>query len=367
MILYFIKILVDYKKMIINIVFAIFLGFLFLGFVNYIENRNTLIEKFKIGIVIEDSNNYLDYLLNIGLSQEDLNKTIEFEVMDKETAENLLDTQKIPSYIIIPSGFTNSILDGSNIDIIFVANPNIEIPYKISEIVVKAGIAFLSSSQSGIYAMIDYATKNNIYTESAVTKINIEFGKALLSYKNYYNEKIVYTTGTLPIKQNYIYSILIFFIMIFGINFYNGLGQIFNKDVYPRLLIIGLKKILLITFVSVCLIYNIICIPAYYFMGFKTILLVVNLTSLLIFCSLCFKNNTSNGLFIFTLSLVMLFISGGIIPRSFLPQAINNISFLSINYYYLNNTSEKYIIYSIIFSVILMVASLKLYKKRVEI
>lgn len=365
-ILYFIKILVDYKKIIINIVFALLLGIVFLGAVNYMESRKSLIEKFKMGIVIEDSNKYLDYLLNIGLSQKDLNETIQFEIMDKKTAEDLLYNQNIPSYIIIPDGFTSSILDGSNINIGFVANPNIEIPYKISEIIVKAGVAFLSSSQSGIYATIDYANKNNIYSERAVTNINIEFGKALLAYKNYYNEKLVYTTGNLPVKTNYLYSIIIFFITIFGINFYSGLNQIFNKEVYPRLKPMGFRKVLLVTFVSIFILCNIVCIPAYYFMGFKTILLAINLASLFVFCSLCFKNNTSNGLFIFSISIFMLLISGGIIPRSFLPQLINNISFLSINYYYLNNTGLNYIFYTIIFSVVLVFASLKLYKKRVE-
>ncbi len=348
--IYFIKIILsEYKKIIIGISAAVFLFFMLSAFFEYIEKRSSLIDKFTFGIVVEDENPYLDIMLNALFSRDDLKNIMEFEKMDLSAAESKLKSQEIPCYIIIEKGFTDSVITGENKNIIFVGNRTQKLKYNISEALVKAGTAFLTSSQSGIYATIDYAYEKNVPNEiiqdKIVMAINLEFGKALLSYKEYFDTKYLNPFGDFSLKTHYLYSALIFMVLINIASFFEPLKKILDPAILARLKILGFDyyKAYAMAFCSLFLLILIVTLPLFYFFKFKIFILALILSSLIIFTSIVFKESASAGLFIFSFAIISLFISGGILPKGILPEFINKISFLSLNNYFIFEKSKLFL------------------------
>lgn len=361
----------EYKK----ILLGFFVAFLICGFVygaiSYIESRKSLVEKFSLGVVVEDESKYLDVLLGIMKEREDLSSILEFKILSEKDAKELLASNKIPCYIFIPKGFVHSIRTGENNNIILVGNKNDAIKYNISEILVKSGVAFLSSSQSGIYSTLDFAYKSdideNIINDKIVMDINLEFGKELLGYLSYYDQKTVFPTGSLPIKTHYIYSFVTFFILINCIPLYSKLKYILQANIFYRSKALGsnIYKYMFNIFISLFLFVLIFSSPAFFIFGIKTIPIVFCICSFLLFSTVIFKDSTSFANFFFITSIFMLFVSGGILPKVFLPKILSLISPLSINYYVLNiNNSMFFSLYLVLYAIILLTVSIIVTKQR---
>lgn len=359
----------EYKK----ILLGFFVAFLICSFVysavSYIEKRKSLVEKFTLGVVVQDESKYLDLLLSMMKQREDLSSVLEFKFLSEDDAKKMLISSEIPCYIVIQKGFVHSIRTGENKNIVIVGNKNDAIKYNISEILVKSGVAFLSSSQAGIYSTIDFAYKNNIseniINDKIVMDINLEFGKELLSYLNYFDQKTIFPTGSLPVKTHYIYSFVTFFILINCIPLYNKIKSILKTNTFYRAKAFGsnVYKYIFNIFISVFLFILFFSLPAFFVFGIKTIPIVFCIASFLLFSCIAFKDSTSFSNFFFVISIFMLFVSGGILPKVFLPKIINIISPLSINYYVLNiNNSIFYSLYLVLYAIILLSASIILVK-----
>ena len=358
-IFYIIKILLSNpKKIIIGILTSLsIISMLFFAF-KYFSDRQSLIEKFTLPIVIEDENKYLNLVSGMLLDIKDYENIISMEIISKESADEKLKNEEIPCYIYIKEGFADSVIYGENNDIVFVGNKNISLPYTISENIVKAGVAFLSSSQSGIYATAGYAYENGVSPDDingAITdNINIKFGLALLNYKSYFEEVTISPSGAFDLFESFVFSVIFFLLMIFSINFYSEISGIIVIQDRLKLCNFSFWKLISVIFLCLIIIYSIIASPLFYFFGFKTIFLIINISALCVFSSLFFKDFTSSGFFTLTISLVMLFISGGIIPKGLLPNVVNKISFLSVNNYFLQNANLLHLfLYTIAFLAVL--------------
>ncbi|MDR2940596.1 MAG: hypothetical protein LBV08_09805 [Clostridiales bacterium] len=306
-----------------------------------IEKRQALIESFTFGVVVEDKNEYMDIMLNILFSREDLKNIISFEKMDAETAAKKLKDGLIPCYILIEEGFTESVMTGENKNIVFSGDPSYRLKYNIGEALVKAGAAFLTSSQSGIYSTLDYAYKygiqHNVIQEEIVMAINLEFGKALISYKDYFDTELINPFGDYPLKTHYYYSALIFMAIVCVAPVAGGAKKIFAPEVLDRLKVLGFDyyKIYSMAYLACLIIIFALLLPLFMVFNYKIFFLAVMLSSLAIFTSAMFKGAAPQGLFIFSMALIMLFISGGAIPKGVLPGFINKLSFLAVNEYFI--------------------------------
>jgi hypothetical protein len=292
------------------------------------QHARKLIKKFTIDVAVLDNHRYINMIMQMALSRDDFKNILEFNFTDVETAERDLASGKIPCYITVPEGFTDSVLTGANKSVVLTGAGN-PVEFNAAKALLTAGTAFLKSSQRGIYATLDAAREAGFEDiDLIVREINLEYAKALLSYRDYFDEEIIFPEGALPLSEHYFFSAMCFLLTITGAFFFKNIKKILAVLELPVA-----KKFSGVLYADLFIAYLVLSAPLIYFIGIRAVAVSVFAAGLALFCARVFRRAESAYTFVFSVALLSAFISGGTVPKGLLPETVNNLAFLSVNNY----------------------------------
>jgi len=317
-------------------------------------------DKMDIAVVLpQDGDSYTSLAFSFLSEIETIKNICTFKQMSKESAYEGLRNGTIYAVILVPDDFINHIIDGTNTpaNIIF-PRSGISTKSMLFRTLVNSGVTDIGAAQAGIYAVddvcIDYKIKDGVVKSEEF--LNEAYFSYALDRSIYFKTNTISATGNLTITKYYICSGIVLLLLLSGISCSdllkrenNALSTSLKRRRIPVFLLF-LFKIIGVTLVFFSLLifaYLMMVLAQIRFPVIHNVLIYLNFTSfislfLLIFgvFSLVlfifqFANSQSLGvLILFTFSTLMLFISGGFIPSSLLPEAVQKIGlFLPTTYF----------------------------------
>jgi hypothetical protein len=336
------KYLSAYRRVLFAAVSAVCTCWLVLAAVNVILERQSLFEPFSVGVV--DYGDSPEIRMVFDFFSEN---AIQLEYMDKATAEDRLRRGEIPAYVELPERFAEDIIYGANTPFRLYGNNDMPLQWALSRLLASSGVAFLSSSQAGIYATIDLAREQGMewdfINRYILFPINIAFINHMLRYDDFFViETLPLTeTGMSPVTH-YVFCFTAFLLMLLTIAFVKSLTA-YTRVVYDRYRLAGWSvwRVQSIRFAGLFAMNLLLTVPLYglavyvtgipFWLGALALAFCVSGFGLMA-AVLC-KTDTACGIVIFISAAVMLFLAGGILPMPFLPQEIHGLRFATIPYW----------------------------------
>lgn len=317
-----------------------FLAVVFVVFAIKIMDTDSANQPFNVALVVEDDNKYTKLAISYLFEEETIKSTCNFIEMTGDEAEKSLEEDSVGAVVIIPDGFFEGVIKGTNILArIILSKSGVTSQSQYFQEMVRAGASDLATAQAIFYAVSD------LYTACGVTSVN-EAGEYLdrklmlyaLGRNTYYKEMEQSVFGKLPIVWFYIAGAVVLLLLLSGIVCCDVLKR--EKDA-----LVTAVKIHGISFIdiavsklfSVMAIYVPILWCIYIVLSVKRIIpfsvpafamvivLVFAVFSINMFV-LWMANDRMTGIMILFLgSICMLFVSGNIIPGVFLSKTVNII------------------------------------------
>ena len=317
-------------------------------------------EKMDIAVVLPpDGDSYTSLAFSFLSEIETVKNICTFKEMSKDSAYEGLRNGSIYAVILVPDNFVNHIIDGTNTpaNIIF-PRSGISTKSMLFRILINSGVTDIGAAEAGIYAVDDVCNYYKI--KDGVTKSEEFLNEAYFSYaldrSIYFKTETISATGDLTIIEFYICSGIVLLLLLSGISCSDllkrensALSTSLKRRRIPVYLLFVFKIIgvTLVFFTMLIFAYIMTALAQIRFPMISNVFVVLNFTSFASLFLLIFgvfsmvlfifqlANSQSLGvLLLFTLSTLMLFISGGIIPSSLLPEIVQKIGvFLPTTYF----------------------------------
>ena len=317
-------------------------------------------EKMDIAVVLPpDGDSYTSLAFSFLSEIETVKNICTFKEMSKDSAYEGLRNGSIYAVILVPDNFVNHIIDGTNTpaNIIF-PRSGISTKSMLFRILINSGVTDIGAAEAGIYAVDDICNYYKI--KDGVTKSEEFLNEAYFSYaldrSIYFKTETISATGDLTIIEFYICSGIVLLLLLSGISCSDllkrensTLSTSLKRRRIPVYLLFVFKIIgvTLVFFTMLIFAYIMTALAQIRFPMISNVFVVLNFTSFASLFLLIFgvfsmvlfifqlANSQSLGvLLLFTLSTLMLFISGGIIPSSLLPEIVQKIGvFLPTTYF----------------------------------
>ncbi len=337
----------NYKQIIFIIAFSLGLS-LFAGTAGAkLMYSDMLIEPFSVGIVDND-NSYETNLLYTNLQDmPSLKDYVKFIKLDEGKAKQMLINGEIAAYAVMPESFAMDIKQGVNSPLTVVSGNGLKASF--IKLFINCNVEILSATQGSVYVVLDNAALqngNSLY-DKAFWDINLQFLSLYSARARMLSNTVVSATDKMPPLLYFTANIFIFFCML-NIAFVSNCFIVNNEKVLSKLSITGIPKIMpiisstisgFIMHIFLCLtviipiilinevkIYNYINILSF-------ILFTFCLSAFSVLLSLITFENRIKGLIVFVFSFISLFVSGGIVPLSFLPGIFAVLKKFTLNGY----------------------------------
>lgn len=280
-----------------------------------------------------------------------------FVEMSEDEAFDRLRTGDIGVIVLVPDNFVNSIMDGTNLpaQLIFRTSGNFT-SSRMFRSLVNAGVGDLAVAQAGIYAVDD--TLRSYQLEGAIGEAEFYLNSKYLSYaldrSIYFRGQAVSATGKLSVTQFYLCSGLLLLLLFASITcmdlltpYSHGIRTAITRTGIPAsvlqhnkafsvamvyfilfLIVIGCTALVGLRYEEVTALlaaiitdFSLIQLPALLLALFATF----RLTQLLVSLS---HNRIFSVMLLFLASIMMMFVSGAIVPGAFLPPALQRLAAL---------------------------------------
>ena len=168
--------------------------------------HNDSLFYFRIAAVLPKN----DALVNIGFNMltgmDSLKDYCEFVRTDEETAMKLLEHGEVYGIVYIPEGFVEDILNGKNTPAHILLPDSSGIETALFRSVLNAGSDTLAYVQSGIYALYDTYERFGVssLTSVASDRLNNEYMRFTLQRGDIYKIETVSSTGSLSLPQFFV-------------------------------------------------------------------------------------------------------------------------------------------------------------------
>ncbi len=296
----------------------------------------------KVALVVHDDNKYTDIALNMLVNEENIKELCSFEEMSEAKAIEALASGKVTAAVVIPENFLAGVLNGTNIParIVLPDGNGFSRSLAFRELV-SAGASDLATAQAAIYAVDDLCRVAGI---DAIAESEDYLNKKLFFYalgrNKYYDVQEVAKTGDLTVVEFYLASGLVMFLLFGGVI----CGKFFVRENQALSVCLGragisgsmivcakLFSVSLVYFVMLAIAYCACCIAgvvAFAPMALVGILaVVVSVAAINIFVFRMTDNVVTGSIVLFVGTIVMMFVSGNIIPEVFLPELVNRIGY----------------------------------------
>ncbi len=349
---------VHYKKIIF---FALQMMILCLGIGvvgSHVLYSQKNVQTFTLAIVDLEDSEWTKMIIDTVNQMESITKLCDIQVLPKEKAKKQLDKGEVTAIITIPPQFVEDVMKGKNTPLTIEKKDGTLLESIVADELVSAAAKLLSAAQAGIYTTLDayemLGSDGGAKYEKLMQEINIIFTKEMLGRHNLFEVKEVVATKNMAPLQHYILSGFIA-MMLLGLMLVMEVIEPFNRqEMLMRYSVAKVKaeKLILSKIISLSL-FNVgvggIILGSVAILsklsgleiewslslqGIMGILLcAVSLASVSMIIGMLLKGKDAYSLFIFMIAATMTFLSGGIIPVAYLPQAISKLKLFTYNAY----------------------------------
>ena len=312
------------------------------------DERN---QKFKVGVVGDTTDTYINLGLYALQNLDSSKYILDFETLSEEEAKEKLMAGKLSAYIVIPQGFVSSVYTGENQKISYVTSQgSVDISTLLIGELMDIISNMITNSQAAGSGLYNYMKEYAPWVEQSFyeTKLDEEIFTRLLGRGDLFEVKTLGVENGLSMAEYYICGLLLFFLMLWGIN----LSFLMVKDrgsVQKLFLSRGLSlhgQVAGELMANVFFLYGTFCIlavlgeilvwkfpklgeavkvnPVIFILTLFPIIFLA--TSFQFFLYECSKNMISAVLLQFLTALVLAFLSGCFYPISFFPESVQRIS-----------------------------------------
>ena len=349
---------VHYKKIIF---FALQMMILCLGIGvvgSHVLYSQKNVQTFTLAIVDLEASEWTKMIIDTVNQMESVTKLCEIQVLPKEKAKEQLDKGEVTAIITIPPQFVEDVMKGKNTPLTIEKKDGTLLESIVADELVSAAAKLLSAAQAGIYTTLDayeiLGSDGGAKYEKLMQEINIIFTKEMLGRHNLFDVKEVVATKNMAPLQHYILSGFIA-MMLLGLMLIMEVIEPFNRqEILMRYSVAKVKaeKLVLSKMISLSL-FNVgvggIILGSVAILsklsgleiewslslqGIMGILLsAVSLAGVSMIIGMLLRGKDAYSLFIFMIAAIMTFLSGGIIPTAYLPQAISKLKLFTYNAY----------------------------------
>ena len=206
------------------LIFTVILTVSILLFVNALFRSNESGEhkmRFEIGLVGDLSETYLDIGIIAIKNLDSSQYYVEFTEMSEEEAKKKLLAAEIFGYVLVTDGFVESVVDGENKPLTYVAsnNPASFGPVLTNEIV-QIVSKLIIQAQNGIHGLSEIADVYGVTGKeynAAIEDLNIKYVSAVLSREGLYEQTYVGLGDGLSFQDYYTCAFGILLLLLWGI------------------------------------------------------------------------------------------------------------------------------------------------------
>lgn len=293
--------------------------------------------KINVGVAMPENDRLAQMAMSMVASLDSVGSLCEFSYVEEEEGRKLLENGEIFALMQIPRGLLEGIMDGRNIPVTITFPENSGLEAAVFKELTEAGTSILGTAQAAIYSTDDFLKNHQLesFIGQAERELNTVFMRYALSREGYFRTVRVSASGDVTTAVFYGISASVMILLLLGIPA-APIVRPYKLAVEQRLTLCGIGRVRRTAVRTASLTMMLLlasALPLIYFMakgyfdntaaavcGWFFVCLAAAGWILLIY-ELC-QNTTAAILLLFFSTAVMLFISGGIIPSVFLPEAV---------------------------------------------
>lgn len=348
-------ILKDYKRIFIMMLLpVIIISFMSIGF-KYLFQQGVYIDKFNIVVVNEDQHPLASFLMQQIQEDKNLEALLDIEIMqDAIQAENQVRNNLAVAAVVIPEGFVHSLETGTNHSVKLITNRAHPLKSHMIQSIMNSYMKSVSGGQSAVNAVWDYYKNTDMTYEERSKKIDWVINDITLSVyfarNNVFEKNTIKGVNSLSSFEFYLASGIIIFIMFSSLSGAKTLLEEKDSKIIHRIKMTGISgfdyivgKFAAIYIIGMMQSFLIFTIGAYFLLGglqreyFYILLLyltiIFSISSLSLLTAVMIKSRERLESIGSITVLLMTFIGGGIIPYIYLPNFLQILSKLTINYW----------------------------------
>lgn len=272
---------------------------------------------------------------------EDVAQYCRIVAMEEGEAMRALEAGEVTAVLALPQGFIQGVMEGENPDLELVVAGDRPLEALLLLWVGQSASDILSAFQGGVYAVLDLYRENpppGLEWDRVVADINLRYITLALDRTGMFRQEAVSATGALPIQTHYGLSLLAYFLLSAAPLFapaYTGSWLAFQRRLrgagrsclggYAGGVAAG-AGVMLVLIVPGLLACG----------GGRPLALAAAAVGMALFaslfsalCCLTASRDAGRGGLAFTVSLLSLFLAGGVIPPALLPEAVRRLLPLS--------------------------------------
>ena len=297
------------------------------------------LDMIDVGVIMPENDALGQKVLQMIESLDSVESLCRFTYLDEEEGIRGLKSGKFFALLKVPSGFVESIMDGTNIPVQVVFSESMGIEAAVFRELTEAGSSTLGTAQAGIYAADHYLYTNglSVFVPEAEEELNRIFLSYALDRSKYFDKNMVSAVGAVEIGEHFVIAAGVLVLFLFGIPAAPIL-QPPSKTLKQQLAREGVRReqqlmirwlgVFTVLIIPVSIPFGVFILMGYVEGSLKNIavyLLVVMTISIwnLMIYEIC-KNSISAITMLFFSTVVMMFLSGGIIPSVFLPNSVRS-------------------------------------------
>ncbi len=178
-------------------------------------------KKFQVGIVGDTTDKYLTMGITAAQNLDSSRFMLDFLFVEEEEAIELLRKGELSAYLIIPDGFMDSVMVGENKRIQFVTSEGtVDITTILLNEIAQIISKMITESQAAGSALFHVMLDNDLQDQYHAygEQLDITIAMLILSRTDIYEIETVRGKDQISIASYYVCGILLFFLLIWGMN-----------------------------------------------------------------------------------------------------------------------------------------------------
>ena len=309
------------------------------------------VQLFEIAIVDQDHRFETKMVIQQLTENRSITKLMKIIETDEYKAEEMLKKNQIIAMVVIPKGFSESIIEGINTQVLVIGNNQRPLQSQLVRHLLESATDFTSAAQSGINTVYYYMKKEPVsftskQLEAEYKKNIVSFALHVLGRGEIFETKEAGNLFQHNTHQYYALSLYLLLLLIWCFGLLFMLNGVIGDSIKIRLISIGVTRVQLtvVNQISLILLVTPVAflfgIPLFHYLGMDLLnpsLLMAILLSTVLFCaffimldSLTYNQHTYQFAGI-SLLIVGAIIGGNVIDPIYLPTWLAEIGRYTIN------------------------------------
>lgn len=316
------------------------------------------VQPFVLAIVDKEDSEWTHMIIDTIKQMETVTELCEIQMMGEEEAIKKLSRDEVMAIATIPEHFVHDVIVGINTPLTIQKKDSTMIESVVIDKLIVAGVKLLSAAQAGIYSTLDcyelYGTDEGASYNVLMQEINLIFAKKMLARNRMFEVEEVRATGAITTLEHYILSGFIVMMMLSLMLVMNIIEPLNEREMLMRYSVSKIKgRYLVIQKLISLSVFNMVLggailggvmlltqyshLPISWQGSWQGllggILGAIGLASMGLFIGLLLKGKETYSLFIFLITMIQAFLSGGIVPSAFLPDFMTRLGRFTYNEY----------------------------------